>query len=141
MKEEKSCGAVILRHNDENDYDVLLVKHTAGHWGFPKGHVEGNETEEETAIREVKEETGYDCTIDNSFRETSSYLPKPGVHKQVVYFVGKIIGGEMSNDESEGIERVAWLLYSEALALLAYQSDVNILRGVRKYLQQYETEE
>ena len=47
----------------------------------------------------------------------------------------------MSNDDSEGIERVAWLLYSEALALLAYQSDVNILRGVRKYLQQYEAEE
>ena len=52
MKNEKSCGCIIIDNGK-----VLLVKQTAGHWGFPKGHVETNETEIETAIRETKEET------------------------------------------------------------------------------------
>ena len=52
---EKSCGCIII------DKDrVLLVKHNAGHWDFPKGHMEDGETEIETAIREVKEETNLD---------------------------------------------------------------------------------
>ena len=49
---EKSCGCIIINKNK-----VLLIKQTKGHWGFPKGHVEKDETEIETAIREVKEET------------------------------------------------------------------------------------
>ena len=53
MQKEKSCGAIIYNKNKE----VLIVKHNAGHWDFPKGHVEENETEIQTAIREVKEET------------------------------------------------------------------------------------
>jgi len=57
--DEKSCGCIII-----NNGKVLLVKQTKGHWGFPKGHVEANETEEETAIREVKEELG--ITLDKS---------------------------------------------------------------------------
>ena len=58
MKFEKSCGAIVL---DENK--VLVVTHQAGHTDFPKGHMEGNEIEEETAIREVKEETNIDIEL------------------------------------------------------------------------------
>ena len=57
MKQEKSCGAIILRKQNKT-IETLLVKHTKGHWAFAKGHVEENETEEETALREIKEETG-----------------------------------------------------------------------------------
>ena len=55
MKQEKSCGCIVL-----DKRTVLLIKHNSGHWDFPKGHVEGEESEVETAIREVKEETGLD---------------------------------------------------------------------------------
>lgn len=58
MKYEKSCGAIVIE-----DGKVLLVKHNAGHWDFPKGHVEEGETEFETAIREVKEETNIDIKL------------------------------------------------------------------------------
>ena len=52
MDFEKSCGAVIYRKIDEN-LEFLSISHrNDGHWGFPKGHVEKNESEEETAIRE-----------------------------------------------------------------------------------------
>lgn len=140
MTELRSCGAILLREENGNQ-ETLLVKHTSGHWGFPKGKKENNETEEETAIREVLEETGYQITIENGFREISSYLPEPGVHKQVTYFIGRIIGGEILSEGSEGIETAAWLPYSEALALLAHADDIRILRQVKKYLQQFEAEE
>ena len=59
MKHEKSCGAVIIKNNK-----VLVLQQVAGHWGFPKGHVEKGETEVETAIREIKEETNLDVEIN-----------------------------------------------------------------------------
>ena len=140
MIEERSCGAVMLRKNEER-YEVLLVKHLASHWGFPKGHTDGDETEEETAIREVKEESGYDILLEPGFRETSSYLPKPGTHKTVTYFIGNIVGGEANCEEDPGIEKVEWFPYTEALALLAYQDDVAVLRRGRKYLKEQESDE
>lgn len=58
MKEEKSCGAVLLRW-ECNELEVLLVRHRNGsHWSFPKGHVEAGEQERQTALREIREETG-----------------------------------------------------------------------------------
>ena len=51
MKTEKSCGAFIIK-----DGKVILIQQLDGFLGFPKGHVEGNETEEQTAIRDIKEE-------------------------------------------------------------------------------------
>lgn len=57
MIKEKSCGMVVFKEENDNLY-ILMVKHNAGHWGLPKGHVEENETETETAVREVFEETG-----------------------------------------------------------------------------------
>ena len=53
---EKSCGAILIDHQDDQ-IKTLIVRQNAGHWGFPKGHVEGDETEFETAFREVREET------------------------------------------------------------------------------------
>ena len=61
MNYEICCGSVVF-----NDNKVIIIKHKYGHISFPKGHVEGNETEEETAIREVKEETGIDIEITSN---------------------------------------------------------------------------
>ena len=58
MKREKSCGALVVRKNGEN-FDLVLLRHRfGGHWSFPKGHVEAGESERQTALREVREETG-----------------------------------------------------------------------------------
>lgn len=54
MNIEKSCGAVVYRaHGDTIHY--LLIQSTEGVWGFPKGHMEGSEAEEETALRQARE--------------------------------------------------------------------------------------
>ena len=56
MKHEKSAGAVVFRKEKEPLY--LLLHYEAKHWDFPKGHVEENESDNETVKREVEEETG-----------------------------------------------------------------------------------
>ena len=62
--------------------EILLIKHIkSGYWSFPKGHVENGETEEETAKREIKEETGIDVYIDSGFRETVTYSPRKDAKK------------------------------------------------------------
>ena len=89
MKKEKSCGAVVYRQG-ETGVEVLIIKHkNGGHWAFPKGHVEKKETEPETALREIKEETGLKVELDTGFREMVTYSPKPNVMKDVIYFAAK----------------------------------------------------
>ena len=87
---EKSCGCIIINKNK-----VLLIKQTKGHWGFPKGHVEKNETEIETAIREVKEETNLDVEIEANKRYTMEYVTDKVTLKKVVLFIAKCTGGEI----------------------------------------------
>lgn len=84
---KKSCGGIVYRKFHGNT-EILLIKHIkSGYWSFPKGHVENSETEEETAKREIKEETGIDVYIDSGFRETVTYSPRKDAKKEVVYFV------------------------------------------------------
>ena len=79
MKFEKSCGAIIVRKNDDT-FETLLIKMVKGHWSFPKGHVENDETEVETALREIKEETNLDIreyqvlTATDEFQKDRHYV-------------------------------------------------------------------
>ena len=74
MKFEKSCGAVVYKA--VSDVTLFLIEHMAlGHTSLPKGHMEEGETEEETAVREIKEETNLDVVLDTRFRHTISYSP------------------------------------------------------------------
>ena len=88
MRTEKSCGAVVFREKDYKK-QILLIRHVnGGHWAFPKGHVEKGETEEQTALREILEETGLDVILDNRYRQVVSYSPRKDVIKDVVFTGG-----------------------------------------------------
>ena len=102
LREEKACGAVIIRDNK-----VLLVYQQNGFWGFPKGHIEEGETEVETAKREVEEEVGLEVEIDEAKRFTFSYIIKDSkIHKTVVLFLAKVREREgPAKDSRGGIER------------------------------------
>lgn len=77
MKKEKSCGAVVFRR--EGERVLFLLEHMVqGHISLPKGHVESGETEAETALREIREETGLEAVLDTSFRHVITYSPAPG---------------------------------------------------------------
>ena len=130
MINEKSCGAIVFRKHHGNT-EILLIKHVnSGHWSFPKGHVEADETEVETALREIKEETGIDVIIDPTFRETVSYSPKKDTQKVVVYFIAKAKNFEYIPQEEE-ISDIKWVEIGHALSILTYENDRSIVNKAK----------
>ena len=126
MLHEKSCGAIVYRRFHGN-VEILLIKHVnSGHWSFPKGHVEGDETELETARREIKEETGLDVILDQTFRETVSYSPKRDTQKVVVYFLALARNYDFVPQEEE-IAEIRWVDIIRATHMLTYENDKNIV--------------
>ena len=113
---EKCCGCIVIKENN-----VLLIKQNEGHWGFPKGHVEENETEIETATREVKEEINLDVEVDSNKRYTTEYVTNVGKLKQVVFFIAKCIGGEIKAQECE-VSEIRWVKFEEAIKLITYDN-------------------
>ena len=133
MLHEKSCGGIVYRKYHGNT-EILLIKHiNSGHWSFPKGHVEQGETEVETAMREIKEETGIDVMIDPTFRELVTYSPKKDTQKVVVYFIAKAKGGLLVPQENE-IAEVKWVEINLASELLAYDNDRCIVNKAKKFI-------
>lgn len=129
MKYEKSCGAVIFDGDK-----ILVIQQVKGHWGFPKGHVEEGETEVQTAIREIKEETNLDVEIDETHRYVEHYSPEEGIEKDVVFFIAKKIGGEVKVQEEE-VKDTEWLLPKDAMERLTFDTSRNILSKVMKDLE------
>ena len=133
MKREKSCGALVVRKNGEN-FDLVLLRHRfGGHWSFPKGHVEAGESERQTALREVREETGLAIRLLDGFRESVEYFPKPGVKKQVVYFLGEALGDELVPQEEE-ISELIWTPLLEAAGLVTFANDKRLIRLAKRRL-------
>ena len=132
MKYEKSCGAAVYRFRNGNLY--FLVEHMIqGHTSIPKGHVEGDETEEETAVREIREETGLEVRLDTGFRHEISYSPFEGIEKKVVFFAAEPAGGEMKNQECE-VSGLEWLPCEEAIQAVTYDTDKEVLAHAAAYL-------
>ena len=135
MKHEKSCGAVIYNFFDGELY-ILLLEHNKGHWSFSKGHVEKGESEKETALREIKEETNLEVEIDLNFREVSVYSPKKNVMKEVIFFLATPKMGNISPQLSE-INEIKWYKYDDALNVITYDNDRKILKLAYSYIKKY----
>ena len=132
MKQEKSCGAVVYRRAGE-EIEILVEWMTKGHVSIPKGHAEAGETEEETALREIREETALRVRLDTGFRRTITYSPKAGVSKDVIFFVAMYDSGEITVQPEE-VERAEFLPQAEAEAAMTYDSDRETIRLACEYL-------
>jgi 8-oxo-dGTP pyrophosphatase MutT (NUDIX family)/inorganic pyrophosphatase len=128
---EKTCGAIMYTE-DGGVRKYLLIKNDSGHIGFPKGHVEYGETEEETAVREVYEETGLKAVPEKDFRMTYSYENAAGHHKTTVYFLSHYSGGV--HIQQEEISESYILPYDEALEKLNFPQDRLLLEEAEKTL-------
>ena len=132
MAKEKSCGAVVYKIENGIIY-FLIEKMKKGHFSMPKGHVENGETEIQTALREIKEETNLDVTIDDSFKETITYEVENKNLKDVVFFIASYDKGTIVNQEKE-VSDIYFLPFDKAYNKLTYKSDKNVLLKAYLYL-------
>jgi 8-oxo-dGTP pyrophosphatase MutT (NUDIX family) len=134
MMRKKSCGAVVFRKNQEVKY--LLLHYEAGHWDYAKGEVEKGESERDTVVRELREETGItDARFIEGFREEISYFYKMvgrTIHKEVVFFLMETGTSDVVlSFEHTGYE---WLDYQKAIERLTFENAKNILRKAHTFL-------
>ena len=135
MLHEKSCGAVVYMKKDDVP-QYLLLNYAAGHWDFVKGNVEVNESEKETVVRELKEETSItEAQFIDGFREAIAYFYRRQgltVHKEVVFFIM-----EAYSDKVEiSYEHIgyAWLDYQHAMEKLTFTNAKDVLQKARDFL-------
>ncbi|MBQ9680210.1 MAG: NUDIX domain-containing protein [Ruminococcus sp.] len=128
---EKSCGAIVIHKSGDRCKILLVRNHNGRNYSFPKGHVEQGETEEETAIREVKEETGLDITIIPSFREVADYCPFGKIRKRVVFFMAQTMSDKVHIQEEE-IDSYIWVDLNEAHNRCTYDNDLRVIRKARE---------
>lgn len=135
MEYEVSSGAVVFTRKDNEIYFVI-VKSLEGYYGFPKGHIEGNETEEETALREIYEEIGVRPQILAGFRTTDEHtIPvKKDVIKRIIYFVAEYDNQQLRYQKEE-LEGAYLMTYEEAMDVFQFESLRRILNEAKKFIE------
>lgn len=135
MAKEKSCGAIVFKkHKDGIKY--LLLHYEAGHWDFPKGNQEKNEKEEQTAAREIREETGIgDIEFVDGFREIVKYFYKKGdetIYKEVVFFLVQ----SATEHVKISFEHIgyAWMSYEHAFKKLTFNNAKELLKKANAFI-------
>ena len=114
---EKSCGCIVF-NNDK----VLIEESLNGFYGFPKGHIEVGESEEECAYRETFEETGIRTNIDSSKRFVISYLVHGDVPKEVIYFISSLSGSDGISVQVEEVKSAFWTPINEVRYILTFDN-------------------
>ncbi len=133
MKYEKSCGAVIFRHECGVLSFLLVKQRNGGQWGFPKGRTDEGETEQETAVREVCEETGLAVKLLDGFRSSIRYSPSPDTFKDAVFFLARAPDVPVKCDVSE-IEGYEWCETTDAVELLTFENSRRVLMEACRFL-------
>ncbi len=135
MKQKKSCGIIPFLIKD-NELYVLLVKQHNDVINFPKGHVENNETEEQTALRECLEETNLVPILVDGFKEEISYyMSEYDANKMVILFIEMINNSDTKKQESE-IENIYICKIEKALDMISFDDTKNLLNKAVAYLKQ-----
>ena len=135
MMTEYSCGAVVFtRINGEIQY--VIIQSLEGYYGFPKGHTEPGETETDTALREVLEETGLRVRLLNGFQYVDSHpIPsKPGVMKQITYFLAEYQNQRITFQKEELLS-AQLMRFEDAIKAFQFESSRVILAKAHSFLQ------
>ena len=134
---EHSCGFVLFRQLEEKRY-FLLMHYKAGHWDFPKGHIEKEEEEEETARRELEEETGitrvavlpgFKYEYEYEFGTRSSH---GGRSKLVTFMLARTDEHEVRvSHEHKGAR---WVPYSRGIHMVTFENAKRMLASAEEFL-------
>lgn len=133
MKLEKSCGIIPIFFNNR-EINVVLIKQNNGVVGFPKGHIQNGEVEEETAFRECEEETNLTPAIIKNFREEISYfMAEYNAIKKVVFFIGIVDCVNIQKQESEIVDIIICNV-DDAIKEISYEDTKKVLIKAIDYL-------
>lgn len=136
MQNEKSCGAVVV-FIENALVEYLLLRYAAGHWDFVKGNVEPNESEKDTVLRELREETGIVAsrTIEGFRERIEYYYRRQGetIRKEVVFYLIEAQGKKVQiSFEHIGFE---WLDYRGAMEKLTFKNAKDVLQKAQTFVQ------
>jgi bis(5'-nucleosidyl)-tetraphosphatase len=135
MPAEHSAGAVVFRR-EKSTIQYLLLHYEEGHWGSSKGHIENNETVEETARREIREETGLtDIQFLEGFKEHNQYFymsQGERIFKTVTFLLALTQTKEVKlSYEHIGYE---WLPYDVAIERVTFKDEKEVLRKANEFI-------
>jgi 8-oxo-dGTP pyrophosphatase MutT (NUDIX family) len=128
---EVSAGGIVFRRGEDGVTRFLLIRDSYDNWGFPKGHLEEDESPVDAARRETAEETGLtDLVVHGPIRIIDWYFRFRGrrIHKYCHFFLLESRCGEAVPQEDEGISACAWYPFEEALRVMSYDNARGVLR-------------
>jgi 8-oxo-dGTP diphosphatase len=132
-----SAGGMVCRRNPAGEIEVALIATQEGNrWGLPKGLVEEGESLEETARREVREETGLKAEVLEQLEPIEYWYwwdengEKVRYHKKVYFFVMAYRGGDITQHDFE-VEKVRWFSIDEAIKQASYRTEREELQQVK----------
>ena len=136
MHIETSCGAIVFTR-EQGEVKYLIIRSKEGIYGFPKGHVEAGETETETALREVGEETGLAVQLLPDFRMEDVYCFRRNqreIEKHVVFFLGEYADQTPVPQEAE-VESIRLMDYDQAMSVFQFENTKRWLTEAHRFLE------
>lgn len=126
-----SAGGIVVERTQAGPRLVLgrrRRERDAMTWTLPKGTPDPGETTEETALREVREETGLEVRIVERLDSIQYWFVQAGtrIHKTVHYFLMEPVGGDLSRHDRE-FDEVRWVPFGEAEALLTFETERSLV--------------
>lgn len=123
----RAAGGVVVRAGPTEREVLVVHRGRYGDWTFPKGKAEGDESDEECALREVEEETGLRCELGRELPRTE-YLDARRRPKRVRYWEMRVVGGRLAFLHE--VDEARWLSVAEAGRLLTYERDLAVLAAL-----------
>ena len=141
MVNEKSVGVIVYRRHPKEGLQFLVLYHRGTYWNFPKGHVEPNESEVKTGLRELREETGIThVRLVNNWRQDSNFFfkeqrgnKKELIKKYFVLYLG-VVPWQTEVRVSSEHNGYAWLDIKTAEKYLKFKSMKEILTEAKSYI-------
>ena len=137
MITEKSCGAIVFTKDNDN-IKYVIIRSKEGIYGFPKGHMEGTESETETALREIFEETGLSVQLIDHFKAEDTYTFTCDGQirlKHVVYFLAEY-ANQTPKAQEEELSSLHLMDYESAISALQFESAKRLLSKAHAFLVQ-----
>ncbi|GBE02061.1 putative mutator protein MutT4 [bacterium BMS3Abin08] len=137
LKRQTSAGGIIFKNEGEESSVALVAVRAGAVWTLPKGLIEKGEKPEETAVREVREETGLEARIVDFLGSVSYWYfmrnENTKYRKTVYYYLMELQDGAPEDHDRE-VDEVAWFSVGDALKVLTYRGDIEIMGRAKDIL-------